>query len=439
MLDSRIPSSIAVVGLGYVGLPLATAFGRVIPTIGFDVNSLRIRELRNGYDCNGEVGKDELKTPYLELTDDPSCLRNIPFIIIAVPTPVDRAKRPDLIPLIEASRLVGQNLQRTTNPQKPIIVYESTVYPGCTEEACIPVLEEASGLQVGIDFKLGYSPERINPGDTGHTLEKVVKVVAGQDEETTEIMAQVYGLVVKVGVYKAPNIRTAEAAKVIENIQRDLNIALMNDLAILFHHLGLDTHEVLKAARTKWNFLTFEPGLVGGHCIPVDPYYLTHKAQEVGYHPEVILAGRRINDSIGLYVARETVKLLIQAGRVVKGAKALVLGVAFKEDVRDARNTRVVELVQELEGHGIDVVVYDPMMNTNELRQLGLRPVSDPFIKADGHYDAVILAVPHRVFREKPMEAYLSLLQNGKDPGVLIDVKGVLRATTHKGILYWGL
>lgn len=439
MLDSRIPSSIAVVGLGYVGLPLVTTFGRVIPTIGFDVNGLRIRELQDGYDRNGEVGRDELNVPYLELTDDPSCLRDAPFIIIAVPTPIDRAKNPDLRHLIEASRLVGQNLQRTTNPQKPIIVYESTVYPGCTEEVCIPVLEEASGLQAGIDFKLGYSPERINPGDTEHTLEKVVKVVAGQDKETTEIMALVYGLVVKAGVYKAPDIRTAEAAKVIENIQRDLNIALMNELAILFHHLGLDTHEVLKAARTKWNFLPFEPGLVGGHCIPVDPYYLTHKAQEMGYHPEVILAGRRINDSIGLYVARETVKLLIQAGRVVKGAKALVLGVAFKEDVRDTRNTRVVELVQELKVHGIDVAVYDPLVDTNKLRQLGLRPVSDPFIKADGHYDAVILAVPHRVFREKPMEAYLSLFQDGKDPGVLIDVKGVLRATTHKGIRYWGL
>ncbi len=433
-MKQDLPSRVAVVGLGYVGLPLACAFGKVIPTLGFDINRERIRELQSGYDRNGEIPEEELKAPLLELTDDPSCLRQTPFIIVAVPTPVDRSKRPDLTPLIKASELIGKNLSKGS-----IVVYESTVYPGCTEEKCIPVLERESGLKAGRDFKVGYSPERINPGDPEHTLDKVVKVVAGQDEETTETMARVYGLVVKAGIYKAPDIRTAEAAKVIENVQRDLNIALMNELAILFHRLGLNTKEVLKAARTKWNFLPFEPGLVGGHCIPVDPYYLTYKAQEVGYHPEVILAGRRINDSMGRYVAWETVKLLIQAGKVVRGAKVLVLGVAFKENVRDARNTRVVELVKELEEHGIDVRVHDPLVDAIELQRLELKGVQNPF-EANEFYDAVVLAVPHRIFREKPVEAYISLLRSEGGPGVLVDVKGVWEGVFHESkVLYWSL
>ena len=275
----------------------------------------------------------------LELTFEPSQLRRASLIIVAVPTPVDKAKRPDLSPLLHASRLVGKNLTAGT-----IVVYESTVYPGCTEEICIPALERESGLRAGSDFKVGYSPERVNPGDTEHTLETVKKIVAGQDAETGEILAGVYGLVVKAGIHQAPSIRVAEAAKVIENIQRDLNIALMNELAVLFHRIGLDTAEVFKAARSKWNFLPFEPGLVGGHCIPVDPYYLTHKAQEIDYHPDVILAGRRINDSMGVYVAQETIRLLIKSGKVVRGAKTLVLGAAFKENVRDVRNTRVARI-----------------------------------------------------------------------------------------------
>lgn len=434
-MKAGLPSAIAIVGLGYVGLPLAVAFARSIPTIGFDVDENRVRELQGGYDRTGEVSSDELKTAQLQLSHDPTCLQEVPFIIVAVPTPIDRAKRPDLGPLIHASQIVGRNLKPVN--VKPIIVYESTVYPGCTEEVCIPILERESGLACGRDFKVGYSPERINPGDREHTLDKVVKVVAGQDAETTEIIARVYGIVARAGVYKAPDIRTAEAAKVIENVQRDLNIALMNELSLLFHRLGLDTHEVLKAARTKWNFLPFEPGLVGGHCIPVDPYYLTHKAQEVGYHPEVILAGRRINDSMGVYVARQTVKLLIQAGKVVRGAKVLVLGVTFKENVPDARNTRVTELVQELQDYGVYVVVYDPFLDETELQRLQLRGVSNPFL-AKQRYDCVILAVAHKEFREKSIGDYLQLLQG--NPSVFVDVKGIMReAARDERVLYWSL
>lgn len=434
-MKKKIPSQLAVVGLGYVGLQLATAFGRLLPTIGFDTDSQRIRELQAGYDRNGEVPQEALRAPCLSYTDAPEALKEADFIIVAVPTPVDKAKRPDLSYLVKASQLVGRNLS-----QGATVVYESTVYPGCTEEVCIPILEQESGLKAGQEFKVGYSPERINPGDPEHTLETVVKVVAGQDPETTELLARVYGLVVKAGIYKAPDIRTAEAAKVIENVQRDLNIALMNELALLFHRLGLDTHEVLKAARTKWNFLPFEPGLVGGHCIPVDPYYLTHKAQEVGYHPELILAGRRINDSIGFYIARETIKLLIQAGKVVQGARVLVLGVTYKENVRDVRNTRVVELIEELENHGVEVDVYDPLVDAAELQRLRLKDVADPFVGQSRRYDAVVLAVPHRAFREKPLEAYIELLRKDSGPGVLVDVKGVLREVVKKTtVLYWHL
>lgn len=434
-MKADLPSAVAIVGLGYVGLPLATAFAKTVPTIGFDINKDRVHELQRGYDRNGETTPAELKAPQLKFTDDPTCLRDAPFIIVAVPTPVDRAKRPDLSLIIHASQIVGRNIKSAD--EKPIIVYESTVYPGCTEEVCVPILEEESGLKVQRDFKVGYSPERINPGDREHTLDKVVKVVAGQDDETAEIIARVYGLVVTAGVYKAPDIRTAEAAKVIENVQRDLNIALMNELSLLFHRLGIDMHEVLKAARTKWNFLPFEPGLVGGHCIPVDPYYLTHKAQEVGYHPEVILAGRRLNDSMGVYVARQTIKLLIQADKVVRDAKVLVLGVTFKENIPDARNTRVTELVQELQDYGVDVVVYDPFVDETELQHLKLKGGSNPFV-SKRRYDAVVLAVAHRDFRDRSMQDYLRLLEG--NPAVFVDVKGIWReAAREAGVLYWSL
>jgi UDP-N-acetyl-D-galactosamine dehydrogenase len=459
-----------VIGLGYVGLSLATAFGRVLPTIGFDIDHSRIQELKSGHDRTGEILPEALKVPQLVLTHDPALLVRADCLIVTVPTPVDRAKRPDLSYLVKASRLIGHILKdrrpksddrlkvsrrqpnKPNEPHqlnRPIIVYESTVYPGCTEEVCIPVLEQESGLKVGKDFKVGYSPERINPGDPEHTLETIAKVVAAQDGETAETMTKVYGLVVKAGVYKASDIRTAEAAKVIENIQRDLNIALMNELAMLFHRLGVDTREVLKAARTKWNFLPFEPGLVGGHCIPVDPYYLTHKAQEIGYHPEVILAGRRINDSMGVYVAQETIRLLIKAGKAIHGARVLVLGATFKENVRDVRNTRVVDLVRELESYGADVSVYDPLVSATALRKIGLRPVPDPFEphRPDEpnkpnrpNYDAVILAVPHRAFRERGPGEYVGLLKE-EGAGVLVDVKGVLsrNAVENTGILYWKL
>ena len=433
-MKTNQPRCIAVVGLGYVGLPLASAFGKVVSTIGFDVNEHRVRELRKGADRNGDMTKADLLTPRLEFTSDPSLLQRATVIIIAVPTPVDKAKQPDLGHIIDASKLVAQSLNRGD-----IVVYESTVYPGCTEEVCVPVLEAESGLKAGRDFKVGYSPERINPGDQEHSLSNVIKIVASQDEETTEKLAAIYGLVVEAGVYKAPNIRTAEAAKVIENVQRDLNIALMNELAVLFHRMGLDTTEVLKAARSKWNFLRYEPGLVGGHCISVDPYYLTFKAQELDYHPDVILAGRRINDFMGHYVAQETVKLLIHAGRLVRGASALILGVTFKENVNDLRNTRVAEVVQELENHGVEVAVYDPLVGPNEIQKLNMRPLKNPF-EAREKFDAVILAVPHRMFLDMPPQAYTGLLRNGGKPAVFVDIKGAYRdAAKQSGVMYWSL
>jgi nucleotide sugar dehydrogenase len=437
-MSRTLPRQLCVVGLGYVGLPLAVAFAKHLPTVGFDIDGQRVAELERGYDRNGEVPLEALRAFRLRFTTDPESLRESDFIIVTVPTPVDRAKRPDLSHLTEASRLIGRHLQRGAT-----VVYESTVYPGCTEEVCIPILERESGLKAGVDFKVGYSPERINPGDPEHTLENVVKVVAGQDAETTELLARVYGLVVRAGIYRAPDIRTAEAAKVIENVQRDLNIALMNELAMLFHRMGLNTWEVLAAARTKWNFLPFEPGLVGGHCIPVDPYYLTHKAQEVGYYPEVILAGRRINDAMGRYVAEQTVKLLIRAGRPVRGARVLVLGVTFKENVRDARNSRVLDLVQELEGYGCAVDVHDPCVGEIDRERLSLNFVDDPFERRPEGYDAVVLAVPHRAFRAREWAAYLALFGDTR-PGVFVDVKGVFReAAKSRGnpheVIYWSL
>ncbi len=434
----KAPETVAIVGLGYVGLPLAVGFAKHLRTIGYDVSHERVAELQQGYDRNGETPEHELRQPSLIFTSDPSLLREADVIIVTVPTPVDKAKRPDLRPLLSASRTVGQHMKRGA-----IVVYESTVYPGCTEEDCVPVLEEVSGMKCGVDFKVGYSPERINPGDPEHTLETIVKVVAGQDEATTELLANLYGLVVKAGIHKAPNIRTAEAAKVIENTQRDLNIALMNELALLFHRLGLNTRDVLSAARTKWNFLPFEPGLVGGHCIPVDPYYLTHKAQEIGFHPEVILAGRRVNDQMGIYVASETVKLLIHAGRSVQGAKVLVLGVAFKENVPDVRDTRVKELIEELQSFGCDVEAHDPLVLVSDRARFKARFVENPFETRDGIYEAVVLTVPHRVFRERPLEDYLRLLRPSGQ-GVFVDVKGVYLDAFRNlqpppPVLYWNL
>lgn len=467
LMKDRLPSQLAVVGLGYVGLQVAAAFGRVLPTVGFDLDGQRIEELKRGYDRNREVPAEILRSTCVDFSSCTDSLSKAQFIIIAVPTQIDKTRRPDLSHLIEASNLVGRavksnNQKRETGhlkpeatDQAPIVVYESTVYPGCTEEVCIPVLERASGLKSGRDFKVGYSPERINPGDSQHTLENVVKIVAAQDPKTLGKVAQVYGLVVKAGIYSAPDIRTAEAAKVIENVQRDLNIALVNELSMLFHCLDIETREVLKAAATKWNFLHFEPGLVGGHCIPVDPYYLTNKAQEAGCDTGLILAGRSVNDNMGAYIAHETVKLLTKAGKAPHGAKALVLGLTFKENVRDVRNTQVVSLVRELESYGVKVQVYDPLVEMECIRALGLAPLtvhlSDRFERPVGliendhrsraRYDALILAVPHDVLRRKTLSEYLALLDTENNSGVLVDVKGVLPwpGDGYPRVLYWSL
>lgn len=407
---------VAIVGLGYVGLPLAIEFGKKIDTLGFDVNPKKIEAYKKGIDPTSEVEKEEfLAAKFLRFTDDPQALKDYPFIIVAVPTPINQHKLPDLSYLIRASETIGQNLSPGS-----IVVYESTVYPGVTEEVCVPVLEQASGLECGRDFKVGYSPERINPGDKEHTLPKIVKVVAGQDEETLEMVAQAYELVVEAGVYRAPSIKVAEAAKVIENTQRDLNIALMNELAIIFNLMGIDTLEVLKCAGTKWNFLPFRPGLVGGHCIGVDPYYLTYKAQELGYHPQVILAGRRINDHMGVYVAQKTIKELIKAGIRVDGARVGILGLTFKENCRDIRNTRVIDIIQELREYGIEPEVHDPLALADEAREIyGVELYSEP----PRGLDAVILAVAHEEYKKLGPQGILKTLRPGR--GVIVDVKGL--------------
>jgi UDP-N-acetyl-D-glucosamine/UDP-N-acetyl-D-galactosamine dehydrogenase len=427
---------VAVVGLGYVGLPLACAFARHVSCIGFDISSTRVQELRSGHDRTGEVASIDLQAGGLDVTDDPSRLHEADIIIVAVPTPVDSHKKPDLGPLVSACATVGRHMSPGS-----LVVFESTVYPGVTEDICVPALEAASGRRCGADFTVGYSPERINPGDQEHTLDKVVKVVAGMTPDVTERLASVYGLVAKAGVHKAATIRVAEAAKVIENTQRDLNIALMNELSIIFGRAGIDTRAVLEAAETKWNFLPFRPGLVGGHCIGIDPYYLTYKAEELGYHPQVILSGRRINDSMGEYVAAQTVKLMIRAGMIVQNARVLVLGLSFKPNVGDIRNTRVAEVITELVGYGIRVDAYDPLVHPEEAeRELGVTMAADPFSGAGG-YDAIVLAVAHDGFRKRGVRDYAALLRGGGRAGVVIDVQGALpRADVEAlSIVYWSL
>ncbi|MFA5812500.1 MAG: nucleotide sugar dehydrogenase [bacterium] len=423
---------IAVVGLGYVGLPVAVAFGMHDEVVGYDISQRRIDELKKGHDSTGEVLDEDLRSSRILYTADPSHLKNCDFIIVAVPTPIDDAKRPDLTPVIKASETVGRNLSKGA-----IVVYESTVYPGVTEEICVPILERESGLKGGKDFKVGYSPERINPGDREHTFTKIKKVVSGQDAESLEIVAQVYASVVTAGVHKASSIKVAEAAKVIENTQRDLNLALMNELSVLFNKMDIDTREVLEAAGTKWNFLPFEPGLVGGHCIGVDPYYLTFRAEQIGYHPQVILAGRRINDSMGKHVAEQTVKKLIAAGKAIKGSKVLVLGLTFKEDIPDIRNTRVVDIVNELKDYGCEVHVYDPHADHDEVHEeYGLKLLANPADYAP--YDGVVVAVKHKQFTELGIDG-LKKLAGG--PSVLADVKGIYSADDARihGMTYWRL
>ncbi len=424
--------SIAVVGLGYVGLPLAVEFARIFNVIGFDIKKYRIEELSSGFDRTGEVTRKQLKSIRIDFTNDPRKLRRASIIIVAVPTPIDEHKIPDLYPLESASEVVGKNLQKDT-----IVVYESTVYPGVTEGICVPIIERFSGLLCGRDFKVGYSPERVNPGDKIHGVSGIVKVVSAQDKKTAEMLAQIYGSVVKAGIHEAPDIKTAEAAKVIENIQRDLNIALINELAIIFNRMGIDTKSVLDAASTKWNFLRFEPGLVGGHCIGVDPYYLTFKAQSIGYHPEVILSGRRINDNMGKYIADHTVKQLIHSARSVKKSKILILGLTFKENISDVRNTRVIDIYNELKEYGVDVFVHDPHADKEDvLREYGLSLIPKPESKKP--FDGIILAVRHNEYRRYTL-SYLKKLCNG-DP-VLIDVKALFKRENaiKAGFHYWRL
>lgn len=424
---------IAVVGLGYVGLPLCVAFGKAFGSvIGYDVSEKRIQGLRSGTDWTMEVSPVDILTETIEYTSDPVKLKKAEIIVVAVPTPINSHKIPDLSPLKSASQIVGSNMSKGV-----VVVYESTVYPGVTEDICGHILEQYSGMKAGVDFKLGYSPERINPGDKVHALENIVKVVAGQDSETTELLAAIYGKVVKAGIYNAPSIRIAEAAKVIENIQRDINIALINELSIIFHKLGIDTRQVLDAAKTKWNFLPFEPGLVGGHCIGVDPYYLTFKAQEVGYHPEVILAGRRINDYMGKYIAEQTIKELIKAQVAVKGSKILLMGFTFKENVKDVRNTRVIDIYNELKEYGVNPYVYDPEADGAEVRhEYGIELIHK--IEAFSPYDGIILTVRHDCFKKLSIDDMLSICRNSP---VIIDVKGIFNgeSLTANGFRYWRL
>ena len=406
---------IAVIGLGYVGLPLAVEFGKQRKVVGYDINTSRIGELRAGQDKTLEVDAEEMaEAKHLTFTDQPHDLAECTIFIVTVPTPIDVHKRPDLTPLLKASATIGKVLKRGD-----IVIYESTVYPGATEEDCVPVLEKTSGLTFNVDFFAGYSPERINPADKAHRLPEIVKVTSGSTPEIADKVDALYASIITAGTHKAPSIRVAEAAKVIENTQRDVNIALINELALIFNKLDIDTQDVLDAAGTKWNFLPFRPGLVGGHCIGVDPYYLTQKAQSVGYHPEVVLAGRRINDGMGCYVVGRTVREMIARNIPVKGARTLVMGLTFKENCPDLRNTRVVDIIQELESYGIDVDIYDPWVDVVDAnREYGLEMTETPELQG---YDSVIIAVAHEAFQEEDIVAAY-----GKPEAVIFDVKGVL-------------
>ena len=407
--------NLAVVGLGYVGLPVAVTFGKTHEVMGFDINDRRINELKENYDKTNEVTTEDLKEANIKFTSNAEDLKAADFIIVAVPTPIDKNNKPDLTPLLKASETVGKVLTKDT-----IIVYESTVYPGATEEDCVPILEKESGLTCGKDFFVGYSPERINPGDKVHTFETITKVVSGQTPEVLDIVAEVYGSVVTAGIHKASSIKVAEAAKVIENTQRDVNIALMNELALIFDKLNIDTNEVLKASGTKWNFLNFKPGLVGGHCIGVDPYYLTHKAQEVGHHPEVILAGRRINDDMSKFIASNVVKGLLKQGLEVQGAKVNILGLTFKENCPDLRNTKVIHIVEELKDYGLEVHVNDVEADKDEAKKFyNIDLESKEQLPLA---DAVVFAVAHKDYVQNKQD-YINLTKNN---GVVFDIKGVI-------------
>ncbi|MCH2214938.1 MAG: nucleotide sugar dehydrogenase [Flavobacteriales bacterium] len=417
----------AVIGLGYVGLPIALEFARELAVIGFDINPNRVEMMNNGLDPSNELDKSAFDGCDITFTSSPEDLKEASFFIVAVPTPIDNGNNPDLAPVLAASKTVGNAISKGD-----YVVYESTVYPGCTEEDCVPVIEEISGLTSIDDFKVGYSPERINPGDKEHTLRSIVKVSSGCDEESAEIIAKVYELVVDAGVHRASSIKVAEAAKIIENTQRDVNIALINELSIIFNRMDINTYEVLEASGTKWNFLNFRPGLVGGHCIGVDPYYLTHKAEKLGYHAQIITSGRFVNDSMGGYVAKQTVKKIISTGKNIQNAKALVMGATFKENVSDIRNSKVVDTVKELESFGMKVDVVDPYASSEEVEhEYGYKLVEKP----NPTYDAVIVAVNHTEYENLP-ESYFEEILN--EDGVFVDLKGIYKGKIAN-LQYWSL
>ena len=418
---------LAVIGLGYVGLPIALEFAKKIKVVGFDINAARVELMKKNIDPSGELSAKDFEGCDIEFTSTLEDLKKVTFFVVAVPTPIDEFNHPDLRPLLSASKTVGAVLKKGD-----YVVFESTVYPGCTEEDCVPVLEKLSGLKSVTDFKIGYSPERINPGDKEHTLSKIIKVVSGCDEDSAEEISNVYKLVVQAGIHKASSIKVAEAAKIIENTQRDLNIALMNELSMICNMLGINTFEVLEAAGTKWNFLKFTPGLVGGHCIGVDPYYLTHKAKQLGYNPNVILSGRHINDSMGAYIAKNTVKLLIQSGKVIAGARVLVMGATFKENVEDIRNSKVVDIIRELKEYSLTVDVVDPHASAEEFKhEYGL----DMIDKVGANYDAIVMAVMHKEYSALDDSYFNSI--SAISP-VFIDIKGIFR-NKLKGFTYWSL
>ena len=424
-------TKLSLVGLGYVGMPIAVAFAKKIQVIGFDINERKIKLYKNGIDITNEVGNNILKDSSVDFTADEKKLKEAKFHIVAVPTPVNDDHTPDLTPVISASEVLGRNLTKNS-----IVVYESTVYPGVTEDICIPILEKQSGLKCGVDFKVGYSPERINPGDKLHRLENITKIVSGMDEEALDIIAKTYELIIEAGVYRAESIKIAEAAKVIENSQRDINIAFMNELSIIFHKMGIDTLSVLKAAGTKWNFLNFYPGLVGGHCIGVDPYYLTYKAEELGYHSQVILSGRRINDDMGKYVAENAVKKMIKSEKNIMKAKVAILGITFKENCPDTRNSKVIDIIKELNNYGINPIVVDPIADVEETKKLYSVSVED--MDSLKELDALIIATSHDAFKTITMETYNNMF---KDTKIIIDVKGILEKDKYEknGYEYWRL
>lgn len=420
-------SSLAVIGLGYVGLPIALAFAKKITVIGFDIHEGRIEKMKQGVDPSGEVESEDFKDADILFTTDPSELKKASVFIVTVPTPIDIYNAPDLKPLLSATTTIGKVLKKGD-----VVVYESTVYPGCTEEDCIPLLERLSGLTYGSDFQVGYSPERINPGDKEHTITKITKVVAANDKATTKAIADVYSIIVEAGIHQASSIKVAEAAKIIENTQRDVNIALMNELSQICHELKINTYEVLEAAGTKWNFLKFQPGLVGGHCIGVDPYYLTYKAKKLGIQPQVILSGRSINDQMGAYIAQQTIKKLVQNGRPLGNARVLIMGVTFKENVEDIRNSKVVDVIREFQSYGFQVDAIDPHADADEFYyEYKLRLAKDAIPK----YDAVIIAVPHKEYIGMDEACFKGLLHEG---GLLVDLKGLYRKVNVK-VNYWSL